>query len=189
AAPEPSAPVEPQERDPLNEIEALIGEAARVNLNDSAMPNRRVRSSYLDGTRTDAAVDAAESAILAAAAATGTPVYRAEPEPEADFAPQQTPRVEEPDPAAFHPDPLFAAAPASDAASRPEIEEFEPEDEEPVYERPRRRLNGFILPVAAGVAIMAVIGGVYFAFFSGPDDPGEAPVLTAGAEPFKQEAT
>ena len=194
AAPEQPAPAESRnDRDPLHEIESLIGEAARVDLGDSGMSGRRVRSSYLDGTQTDAAVDAAESAILAAAAATGAPVYRAEPEPapEPEFAPEETPYIEEPAPAAFHPDPLFAAEPAAgNAAPRPEAEEYGPDDEEEAaYERPRRRLNGFVLPVAAGVVIVALIGGIYFAFFSGPGDPGEAPVLTADAEPFKQEAT
>ena len=61
-------------------------------------------------------------------------------------------------------------------------------EEEPAPRRPRRRLGGFVLPVAAGAVIFALIGGVYFAFFSGPGEPGEAPVLTADASPLKEDA-
>lgn len=197
---QPSPAPTRDERDPLSEIEALIGEAARVNVGaaDGGMPGRRVRSSFLEDGETDAAVDAAESAILAAAAATGAPVRRVEPsESENWFAPHEPQRVEpeerieEPEPAPapdYHPDPLFAPAADPEHRAAEDAPVFEDEDTEFVTERPRRKLNGFVLPVAAGVAIVALIGGVYFTFFSGPPAPGEAPVLTADAQPLKEEA-
>ena len=191
SVPRPAAPAAHEdERNPLHDIEALIGEAARANAADGGLSSRRVRSSYLDGTQTAAAADAAESAILAAAAATGTPVRRVEPD--AGPAPEafRQAEPEEVSPVQPHPDPLFAAAPAETAQTPAEdIEAYEDDDGDVAYERPRRRLNGFVLPVAAGAVIVALIGGIYFAFFAGPGDPGEAPVLTADAQPLKQEAT
>eukprot|EP00873_Tetraselmis_striata_P030502 jgi/Tetstr1/450766/TSEL_037802.t1 len=208
-----AAPVA-QERDPLGEIEALIGEAARANAADAGLPaGRRVKSSFLDDYETDAAVDAAESAILAAAAATGTPVRRVQPanDPE-DWLVAPTPRqiAERPEPRLeaqpsqeqFIPDPLFAAPstphPETPAGSDSNeyVDEYTDEDyaEETYAEeqvsprRSRRALGGLIIPVAAGALIFALIGGVYFAFFSGPGDPGEAPVLTADASPLKEDA-
>jgi len=209
-----TAPV-PHERDPIGDIEALIGEAARANSVDSGLPGgRRVKSSFLDDFETDAAVDAAESAILAAAAATGSSVRRVEPanDPE-DWLVAPAPRQieERPEPAVdpqprqeqFIPDPLFAspvpppsepeaqAAPADYADDDYTDEAYADEayaEEEPAPRRPRRRLGGFVLPVAAGAVIFALIGGVYFAFFSGPGEPGEAPVLTADASPLKEDA-
>ncbi|WMT90572.1 hypothetical protein [Pelagibacterium sp. H642] len=190
-----------QDRDPLSEIEALIGEAARVNSGDAGFSGRRVRSSFLDDTPTDEAVNTAESAILAAAAATGATVRRHEPavEPETWPTPQEAARDEfhsEPmagdgefTPAAERiPDPLFAAS-RDDAAPETRQEDYEYDEEEVAYdtERPRRRINGFVLPIAAGVAVVALIGGMYFTFFSGPPEPGEAPVLTADAQPLKED--
>ncbi|AEQ51499.1 SPOR domain-containing protein [Pelagibacterium halotolerans] len=201
-----------QERDPLGDIEALIGEAARANSSDGGLPaGRRVRSSFLDDGETDAAVDAAESAILAAAAATGASVRRVEPasDPE-DWlvapAPRQAqPREEpafepgQPTPEQVIPDPLFGASAPSDNAPAEDGQPLDYADdgygdegyatEEMAQRHPyRRRFGGFIVPVAAGAVILALIGGVYFAFFSGPVDPGEAPVLTADASPLKEEA-
>ena len=206
-------------RDPLSEIEALIGEAARANSGEAPLPGgRRVRSSFLDETPTDAAVDAAESAILAAAAATGTQVRRTEPEQQVSQSapqpvrepapqpvraqPQPEPRFE-PEPAfeqgfdgddresgdAHIPDPLFTA-PVRDQAPRAQEDEIEFEDDSFEYaeERPRRKIPPFVVPVIAGTAILGLLGGGYFAFFSGPSDPGEAPILTANTEPLKQEA-
>jgi hypothetical protein len=204
-----AAPVE-QERDPLSEIEALIGEAARAGSGDAELPGgRRVKSSFLDDFETDAAVDAAESAILAAAAATGSPVRRVEPanDPE-DWLVAPAPRQieERPEPELdrqpsqeqFIPDPLFASPEAPRPEPDGEMERADYADDDYAEEtyaeealgprRPRRRLGGFIVPIAAGAVIFALIGGVYFAFFSGPGDPGEAPVLTADTQPLKQTA-
>lgn len=201
AVAQPAAPYAP-DRDPLSEIEALIGEAARVDAGDAGMSGRRVRSSFLDDTPTDEAVNAAESAILAAAAATGASVRRNEPavEPESWLTPQQAQRDEfesqpKAEDSAFAPsadripEPLFAASAMDGAAHGAGQDEVEYDEEEAEYEaeRPRRRINGFVLPIAAGVAIVALIGGVYFTFFSGPPEPGEAPVLTADAQPLKEE--
>ncbi|WP_332714259.1 hypothetical protein [Pelagibacterium mangrovi] len=187
--------------DPLSEIEALIGEAARANAGDTGFSGRRVRSSYLDNEPTDEAVNAAESAILAAAAATGASLRRNEPamEPDARAVPEEngweTSRSE---PVAAEsefsnstgeriPDPLFSA-PSAVAGARQDAADFDEEEAEYAEERPRRKINGFVLPIAAGVAIVALIGGVYFAFFSGPPEPGEAPVLTADSQPLKEQA-
>lgn len=218
-----TAPGSDRERDPLHDIEALIGEAARANSAEGGLPaGRRVKSSFLDDGRTDAAVDAAESAILAAAAATGASLRHVEPASDPEdwlVAPdprQAEPRQaeqraepafepQEPAPHQFIPDPLFAAPvqPRAASAEQPEALEYEDEnysddgygdeayaEEEIEPRRPRRqRLGGFILPVAAGAVTLALIGGVYFAFFSGPGEPGEAPVLTADSGPLKEEAT
>ncbi|WP_417581659.1 SPOR domain-containing protein [Pelagibacterium sp.] len=204
-----------QDRDPLGEIEALIGEAARANSGDTGLPGgRRVKSSFLDDFETDAAVDAAESAILAAAAATGASVHRVEPAQDADDwlvapAPQQIDKRPEPEfaeqhrPEQFIPDPLFSAPvpprsePAGgDSASDYADEQYAPDgyaeevgvEDEPMARRSRRPLGGFVVPVAAGAVIVALIGGIYFAFFSGPGEPGEAPVLTADTQPLKEPA-
>lgn len=184
-----------QDRDPLREIEALIGEAARVEpiAEPSLPPGRRVKSSYLDDSTRKGAVDAAESAILAAAAATGASVQRMEPEA-APVEPRPTPAAPQPEPYVETPrastdripDPLFAARPSEPMADDGDYEEFE---SDPSFEtgRARRRISGFVLPVIGGVAIVAVIAGAYFAFFSGPNDSGEAPLLTADAQPLKQD--
>lgn len=209
--------------DPLHDIEALIGEAARANSGDGGLPaGRRVKSSFLDDDKTDAAVDAAESAILAAAAATGAPLRHVEPasDPE-DWLVAPAPRQPEtrqaetrtepafephqPAPQQFIPDPLFAAPvqPRSETEEQNEALEYEDEDyvddgygddayaaEEMEPRRARRQgLGAFVVPVAAGAVILALIGGAYFAFFSGPGEPGEAPVLTADSGPLKEEAT
>lgn len=187
------------ERDPLSEIEALIGEAARVNVGaDGGMSGRRVRSSYLQDDATGDAADAAESAILAAAAATGAPLRRAEPSAvhESQIGQQEAPRTERAEnpevPVApqHHPDPLFAAGSVSGSAapiSSDDAPVFEDDGGEFSAARPRRRIGGFVLPVAAGALIVALIGGAYFMFFSGPPAPGEVPVLTANAGPLKEE--
>lgn len=188
------------DRDPLSEIEALIGEAARANA-DNSISGRRVRSSFLDDGPTSSAVDAAESAIMAAAAATGSPVRRYEPdadtpthededayeEVETDYAANEQQNFER------VPDPLFA----SNAAASAEYDRREPEmesDDEEYYDeteesaaRPRRGLPGFVLPVAAGVVLVGLLGGAYAMFFTGAPVPGEAPVLTADASPLKEE--
>lgn len=199
-----------QERDPLGDIEALIGEAARANSGDGGLPaGRRVKSSFLDDFETDAAVDAAESAILAAAAATGASVRRVEPAKDPEdwlvaAAPHQAEErpepVFEPQPSQEQliPDPLFAspvtprAEPEAEMGSSDYGDEEYAEgayaEEEFAPRRSRRRPGGFVLPVAAGAVIFALIGGVYFAFFTGPGDPGEAPVLTADASPLKEVA-
>ena len=187
--------------DPLSEIEALIGEAARLNA-DPGAPERRVKSSFLDNEQTDHAVDAAESAILAAAAATGAQVRRVEtpieaPQPQPVYRQHVEPEfAQEPEPSASQferaPDPLFASSvpPRPQAQPLPEEGADEEAYDQDFVEPPiaRRRRNGFVLPVVAGAVIVALIGGTYFAFFSGPGDPGEAPVLTADASPLKEDA-
>lgn len=182
------APVEPEsaeDRDPLSEIEALIGEAARMNVAASPNGGRRVKSSFLgedeDVERADRAVSAAESAILAAAAATGARVQRVTQEP--SFADDTAERLEP------IPDPLFAAPPRAEAVQpEPELEyEAEAEAEDYPAQR-RRRGGGFLIPVVAGVAILAAMGAGYFFFFAGPTDPTDAPVLLADGQPLKQEA-
>jgi hypothetical protein len=206
-----AAPVTPADRDPLGDIEALIGEAARANSGDAGLPaGRRVKSSFLDGVETDAAVDAAESAILAAAAATGSSVRRVEPANDPEdwlVAPAPAPRQaeERPEPTfepqpsqeRFIPDPLLTSPatpqpePAAETASEYADDDYAEEayaEEQVAPRRSRRGLGGFIFPIAAGAVIFALIGGGYFAFFSGPGDPGEAPVLTADAQPLKEDA-
>ncbi|RDE09292.1 SPOR domain-containing protein [Pelagibacterium lacus] len=201
AAPaEQYAPPSPAERDtdPLREIEALIGDVARASTaatTDSAMPGRRVKSIFLEDDATNSAVDAAESAILAAAAATGASVRRVESAPEPAAPASQWAGQEEPPQARNEsiPDPLFAAPPQPpyddrvDAAALDD-DEFYAEEE---MERPRRSRNllaGYLIPIAAGAVLVALIGGAYVMFFAGQSEPGEAPVLTADASPVKEEA-
>lgn len=184
-----SHPVEPEpsaERDPLSEIEALIGEAARVNVAaGSTAGGRRVRSSFLgedeEPEHADKAVSAAESAILAAAAATGAHVSRVAQEP--SFAHDDAQRID------AIPDPLFVAEPTVEAV-QPEFDAgYEDEAEGEAYPAERRRRQGGILiPAVAGAVILAALGGGYFAFFAGPADPTDAPVLLADGQPLKQDA-
>jgi hypothetical protein len=119
------------------------------------------------------------------------PEARAMPEESRWETPQSEPLAAEPEfPGNADeriPEPLFAA-PSAVAGSRQDEVDFDEEEAEYAEERPRRRINGFVLPIAAGVAIVALIGGVYFAFFSGPPEPGEAPVLTADSQPLKEQA-
>lgn len=196
AAPEPAPAA--LASDPLSEIEALIGEAARMDAG-SGVSGRRVRSSYLDDQPTDAAVNAAESAILAAAAATGAPVNRVEvddhPSRDAVLPEPQSAEREGAGDHEFIPDPLFAAPgdgyrALEEAASQFEDAQDYEDFEDDLQPRPTPwygRLGGAVLPVVAGAVIVALLGGVYVVFFSGPSDPGEAPVLTADASPVKQE--
>lgn len=174
-----SAPGQIGDSDPLSEIEALIGEAAQVSANATANSGRKVRSSYLDtpdyqDIRAERAVDAAESAILAAAAASGAKVSHIEepvrPEPEPAAEPSF-------DPADFRQDNPDAAG--------PEMGPEPVEDDEVPVRRPRRR-GGYILPAAAGTAIVALLGAGYFFFLAPPPVPGEAPVLVADTGDLKE---
>lgn len=185
------------DNDPLSEIEALIGEAGQNA--DGLQSGRRVRSSFLDDEPTSSAVDAAETAILAAAAATGGAMRHNQPVSEPSFSAEPmdefepVPEADESNAYESIPDPLFATPSRPVAAERQDYDEFEEDGEyigEPEESRlttVRRRLGGFVIPVAAGVAILALLGGTYFVFFSGPQAPTEAPVLTADASPLKEE--
>lgn len=178
----PTAPRQTEDRDPLSEIEALIGEAVQVSANGAANSGRKVRSSYLDtpdyqDIRAEHAVDAAESAILAAAAASGARVSHIEepvrPEPEPEVEPAIAPSF---DPADFRQDDPDAAG--AEIGAEP-VEA----DEVPVR-RPRRR-GGYVLPAVAGTAIVALLGAGYFFFLAPPPVPGEAPVLVADTGDLK----
>lgn len=176
---EPEAQQSPDERDPLSEIEALIGEAARVTATSGAdNSGRKVRSAFLDTAdyqdlKADQAVDAAESAILAAAAASGGQVARVQPVADVRSEP------EIPDtPAA----PVEAHEPAEEAFESEDYAAAE-EDERP-YRKPRR--GGYVLPAVAGTAIVALLAGGYFLFLAPEPVPSEAPVLTADAGGIKE---
>lgn len=188
------------ERDPLGDIEALIGEAARVSLGERAgtsaasQPGRRVRSSYLDGDEPnfgepaynepqssreqddDEAVSAAEAAIFAAATAAATahePLRASRDIPERD-----EPRFGEPEPG--------RAEEVDTRAAFTSIDEPDSEWEAPA---PRaRRRPGFLVPVTAGVAICAVLAGAYFVFSGDSGASGDAPVLAANTGPLKEAA-
>jgi hypothetical protein len=165
------------DRDPLREIEALIGEAARVNTDVGVNPERKVRSSFLETAdyqdiKADRAVDAAESAILAAAAASGARVSHAPPMD----APQPEPDVT----------PAFSEADAREdyfeeyaAPDYPAAEMVEP------AQRSWRR-SGFLLPAVAGTVIVAALAGGYFLFLAPSPVPADAPVLTAEAGELKE---
>ncbi|WP_196258391.1 SPOR domain-containing protein [Pelagibacterium limicola] len=166
------------DRDPLSEIEALIGEAARVSALGTN-GGRRVRSSFLgtadhEDFRAERAVDAAESAILAAAAASGAQIAEVHPyhAPESDLEPE--PEIAD----ALDPD---------EAQHRQGSEYDDPFVGATEVERPQaRRRAGIILPVVAGTAILAVLTGGYFMFFATSPVPSEAPVLTAEAGEIKE---
>ncbi|MCD7061059.1 SPOR domain-containing protein [Pelagibacterium xiamenense] len=157
-------------RDPLSEIEALIGEAARVSA--SGTGGRRVRSAFLgedqDPQTVERAVDFAEDSMrIAREARSRNDHARQDIEPpmpdlnQADFSQ----RADEPYAEGGDDGRVAAAAPA----------------------RARRRSSGIVVPALAGAVIFALIGGAYVLFFSPQQESGEPPVLTAEAGPLKEE--
>lgn len=163
--------------DPLSEIEALIGEAARVSVNGGVNGSRRVRSSFLDTAdyqdlKAEQAVDAAESAILAAAAASGARVSHV---PEFD-----EPKAELEAETAYSP-----ASEQSESKSDDLYEALDDAESDRPEHRARRR-GGMIVPAVAGTAILALLVGGYFMFLAPGPAPTEAPVLTAEAGDLKE---
>ncbi|WP_127143492.1 SPOR domain-containing protein [Pelagibacterium montanilacus] len=182
-------------QDPLRDIEALIGEAARVSDNASGFSGRRVRSSFLDESdehqdeayRDDAGLSAAESAIIAAAAASSARPSEIERDFGADYSEPVTPsdRVA---------NDLGQSELRSYAAEQPVDPDLDaPQDDiyadAPPRARARRgRSMGFIVPALLGTLIVVGLGGVYLTFFTGSGPDGDAPILAADSEPFKVDA-
>ncbi|GGA53340.1 SPOR domain-containing protein [Pelagibacterium lentulum] len=217
-----SARPEAAERDPLSEIEALIGQAAHVSSAAGPVGERRVKSSFLSDDQTEwpETTSSPEAAILAAqaaaAAVNSAPAYRPEPafepepapapvspahapEPDWRFEPAPEPEhqaqpepepVPEPEPL-YTPEPAFEAAPLHARAVAEEPGEGDYFEHEDVSEKPRRRsrdgIVGLVVPALLGTLIIAGLGGIYFTFFSGEGDTGEAPVLAADGEPIRIE--
>lgn len=178
---EPQAHAQPSngldDRDPLSEIEALIGEAARMSVS-AGNEGRKVRSSFLDTNdyqdiKADRAVDAAESAILAAAAASGAQLSRVKPLEDPRLEPELVTEFDEE---------LYQPQASVD---EPELADHAFEQEEAQVARTRRR-PGIIVPAVAGAVIVALLAGGYFLFLAPSPVPSEAPVLTANAGDIKE---
>lgn len=165
----PAATSAPAERDPMDEIESLIGEAVRVELSAPdkpaaaerpAKPAAPVVPPLTTGFAprraaikdTEPQIASAEAAILAAAAASGANVSRAE-------------------------------APITAEAARP-------------YKRPKAKaekrglLSGgmrqYVGMAVAGTLLLAAGFGLYWVLGMGHGNDAEAPVLTADAAPVKE---
>jgi hypothetical protein len=161
--------------DPIDEIENLIGEAVRVELNappaapsfarESAAPAEprpavppkpaqfAPRRSNLPENTTPTA-DSSEDAILAAAAVSGAEVGRVESDRAAD-------------------------RPAPEPARR---------QRERAAREPRERsgfVRSFVVPVAAGVVLVALGFGLYWGLGYTGGSGGKVPVLAASATPAK----
>jgi len=181
AGPESTA----RETDALSDIEALIGDAARVDLEPGPMGARRVRSIYAPDPvpqrrEPEFGVDdmsPAERAILAAASATGVSAAAAATAPEPRFAPQpETPPLRD----------LRNEAPRAETVYE---ETADPEDEEfvqPAFARfrPRGR-SGILLPALLGTALLVVLVAGYVFLFGDRTPEGEAPVLLADGQPAR----
>lgn len=180
---QPAAAAPSAQRDPLAEIEALIGEAAHVG-DTGPFGTRRVRSAFLsgEGEPAEPSLEGAEDTILAASAAGAAPLRETPAEP--DFG--DDPVDDIPDEWRVVPESL-----AQEGAPLPEAEAGFESPPAPVPVRRRRRARGrvrsMLVPALLGTLIVAGIGGIYTIFFMGEGEIGDAPVLTANTEPFKQE--
>lgn len=181
-APAPQEPAPASANDPLNDIESLIGEAVRVDIDPEPAPQQTFQrqepqvAASQPQTRDDVsgAAAAAEAAILAATASmnnTAEPqasglsrVNRAEAPPVAPTAtPQMEPSVQ------------------SEPTLQPELDEdLDAGDQQSFVKR-------VIVPVAAGFLLLAIGVGLYLTFGMGTPNDGEAPVLVSDGEAVKAE--
>lgn len=181
-APPPQEPAPTSANDPLNDIESLIGEAVRVDIDPEPAPEPTFQrqepqmAAPQPQTRDDVsgAAAAAEAAILAATASMNTTtdsqasglsrVNRAEAPP----APQTAaPRVE--------------PSVQSEPTLQPEL------DEDLDAGNQQSFVKRVIVPVAAGFLMLAIGVGLYLTFGMGTPTDGEAPVLVSDGEAVKVE--
>lgn len=161
--------------DPIDEIENLIGEAVRVELN--------------------AAPAAPSFAREGAAPAGPQPTVPSKP---AQFAPRRTNLTENAAAAADESEDAILAAAAVTGAEVDRVENSYA-DERPVAKPERRQrarkvretrerggfMRGFVVPVAAGVVLVALGFGLYWGLGYAGGQSGKVPVLTASATPAK----
>lgn len=180
AKPEPD--VAPKKRDPLDDIESLIGEAVRLGVTERAVTQRAAPAAKPNAephSDMESAVSAAEAAIMAAAGSVRQPTPATQP---------QARQIQQ------------APTPTEPAIETPRIERAKVDlqtgddfaaDGDKGAER-FSRLSGFSWrrvggPLVAAVLLVVAALGLYFVFGTGEPSDEAAPVLTATNEPVKAE--
>ncbi|WP_404403894.1 SPOR domain-containing protein [Pelagibacterium halotolerans] len=163
-----------RDRDPLSEIEALIGEAARVSA--AGVGGRRVRSAFLDEDQdpqtVERAVDMAEESMRVANEARNR-------------NDDDRKQVELPIPDMTQVEFSAGRSRETNPGKRDDSEHVEAAAIAPARER--RRSGGFLIPALGGAAIFVLLAGTYVLFFPPHPETGEPPVLTADSGPLKEE--